>query len=93
MNNINDIVTEIYNDTTCEQKYDTYDKKYPYFFKQYPFLAKNVCEDENFDMTTFKYMLEKATEVNTNKASEYDAAVSVGEVLANVYIKPKIKHL
>jgi hypothetical protein len=60
----------------------------PWFWEKYSTLAKMACENETFDMDILHKLLHNMHMVSTNKLSQHDASVVVGERLADIYVKP-----
>lgn len=61
--------------------------KYKKVADEYPMIIKKACEDD-FDYAKIFWMIDKKLEVDSQRMSQHDASIEVGEALVNQYIKP-----
>lgn len=61
--------------------------KYKTIADKYPMIIKKACEDD-FDYAKIFWMIDKKLEVDSQRISQHDASIEVGEVLVDEYIKP-----
>lgn len=72
-----------------KEKEEYFVTKYKTVADEYPMIIKKACEPD-FDYSKIFWMLDKKLEVDSQRLSQHDASVEVGEVLVNEYIKPII---
>jgi|APGre2960657373_1045057.scaffolds.fasta_scaffold03330_1 hypothetical protein len=70
-----------------KEKQRIFRKIYPEFAEQYPSMFNMACEP-SFDIDRLKFMLQMRDAVTSNKISQHNASVKVGENLFTEYIKP-----
>jgi|UniRef100_A0A6C0CW72 hypothetical protein len=61
--------------------------KYKTIADEYPMIIKKACDDD-FDYAKMFWMIDKKLEVDSQRISQHDASIEVGEVLVDQYIKP-----
>ena len=69
--------------STVDNKEEYFADKYKVFRAKYPMLYKQICTDDEFDMSNLQYMLD----VIDNKKDAYTADVHVGQMLFDKYVK------
>ena len=85
---IETIIAEIINTVaTPKSKLDRFGKKYPHFADKYPHLFKAACQP-NFDQTQFEFFMTMWKGVQSQKVSQHDASVAVGQKLYQQYVEP-----
>jgi hypothetical protein len=50
----------------------------------------NKTIEGHIDLTIFSYMINKAKDIQTNKISNHDASVDIGQKLADTFVKPNL---
>ena len=69
-----------------------FEDKYVHFKTKYPVLYKACCSP-NFDVKMLKYMLSMLDNVKSNKTTQEDASVTVGQKLFDKFVDPVVKKL
>jgi len=60
---------------------------HPDFAEKYPVLFDSLCNPD-MDMKMFYYMLDMMDKVQSNKQTQHNASVDVGQKLFNKYVDP-----
>ena len=68
---------------------DLMKKKYDKFIEKYPTIY-NKLKEGTLDEDKFEYMINMLSDVKSNKISDFDASVKVGERLVDHYVKPQL---
>jgi hypothetical protein len=90
-NSILQIGSEIRSFSGSEKEKRThFEEKYPDFARSYPTLFVMCCQD-NFDIEMLKFFVSKWRDVKSNRKSQHDASVDVGQRLADKYVNPLFK--
>lgn len=65
-------------------------QEHDWFFERYPRLADMCIEADEFDPRIVRHMLQQKRQVDEQALTQHDASVSVGQMLAQSYIYPKV---
>lgn len=74
---------------SSKEKNRHFRKSVPEFAENYPSLFQMACE-KDFDMHRLEFMLSMRDNVATNRISQHQASVRVGENLFTEYVKPLV---
>lgn len=74
---------------TSKDKQRLFRKTQPEFVEKYPTLFQMACEPD-FNMDRLVFMLQMRDAVESERVSQHQASVSVGENLFQEYVKPLV---